>query len=149
MPHKVTKLFPGVIKLFCATIVILSAVMVFYTVGPAVETRYFPVVSKLKILSIKETPDGHTEIRAAFRKIRACDYVGIAWYLGERPDNFERVPLALLRDPSDVGSPNRPVGYQKAGPWVIGIPPKELPRSFGRLHHHCNPFWSTITEFYP
>jgi hypothetical protein len=127
----------------------MSAVMVFYTVGPAVETRYFPAVSKLKILSIKETEDGQTEVRAAFRKIRRCDYIGIAWYVGERPDDFERVPLAILRDPSDVGSPNRPLGYQKAGPWVIGIPPVDLSRSWAILQHHCHPFWNTVTEFYP
>ena len=140
----------GLVKLMCAIVIFFSFVFTTYAIGPALETKYRPVVSKLEITSIKETTDGRTEIRAAFRKLRNCEYIGLAWYVGTRPDNFERVPVTLMRDQDDTGSPNRPIGYQSVGPWIIGLPPSQLRgRSFAQLMHRCHPFWTTVTDFFP
>jgi hypothetical protein len=133
----------SIVMFFCASIV-------FFTIGPAVETRFFPVVGKLQILRIDELPDGKSAIYAAFRKKRNCEYIGIAWYLGSRLVSFERVPLILYRQPGDDASPNRPIGFQKAGPWEVAIPADEIrSNSFAELSHRCHAFWISTTEFYP
>lgn len=138
------------IKAVCGIVMFISGVFIFYTVGPSIETRFFPVVSKLQILSIKAVDADHTEIRAGFRKLRNCEYLGIAWYVGTRPDDIERVAVAVMRDRNDTSDPNRPVGYHKAGPWIVTLPLDDVEkRSFAQLAHRCHPFWTTITEFYP
>lgn len=138
------------IKLMCAIIVFLSFVFTMYAAGPALETKYYPVVSKLDIVSLRQLPNGRTEIRASFTKLRNCEYLGLAWYVGTRPENFSRVPVILLRDQQDSSSPNRPLGRQQAGPWIVSMPESELRgRSFAQLTHRCHPFWTTVTEFYP
>lgn len=90
-----------------------------------------------------------TTIWAYFTKLRACDYIGIAWHKLEGKD-LVRVPLQLLREPGDVSSPNRPVGSTKAGPWIVDIPMDLVKTdSYVELRHRCWPFWNSITEFYP
>jgi len=121
-----------------------------WVVGPPIETRFFPVVSKLQILSMERTPEGYAKLRAGFTKLRNCEYVGISWYVGNREASFERVAISLMRDQKDTGSPNRPLGYQRAGPWIVAISPEEVKaESFVRLSHVCHPFWVTYTDFYP
>jgi hypothetical protein len=121
-----------------------------FTVGPWVETRFFPVVSKLEILSMVDNGDGTTTIETAFRKLRPCDYVGISWYHGDRATQFSRVPVILMRKEGDVSNPNRPLGYQRSGPWVIGVPIGDLEtNSFAELQHTCHEWWTTTTEYFP
>lgn len=140
----------GAFKLFCSVVILFSLVFTVYAVGPAIETTYWPVVSKLEIISVEQAPGGKTKIRAAFRKLRDCDYLGISWFVGDRPSSFERVSVELMREPSDTSIPNRPLGYQTAGPWIIGISPQELKaNSFTQLQHRCHPFWTSVTDFYP
>jgi hypothetical protein len=135
---------------FCAAIAFFATLYTIWLVGPSIETRFRPVVSKLQILSMEPTADGRTKIKAGFTKLRDCEFVGIAWFVGDRPRDFERVSVVLQRDPADNGSPDRPLGYQRAGPWIIGMPPADLKsNSFARLSHRCHAFWTTITEFYP
>jgi hypothetical protein len=148
--RKLVKLLVIGVKMLCAIVVFFGLVFTVYAVGPAIETKFFPVVSKLEILSIQPTVTNQTEVRAAFRKIRDCEYIGISWFAGNREKDYERVTVQLMRDPSDTSSPNRPLGYQRAGPWIIGIPPFEVRnKSFARLMHKCHPFWTTTTDFFP
>jgi hypothetical protein len=138
------------VKMLCAIVAFFGMVFTVYAIGPSIETRLFPVVSKLEIVSIQSAGANQTEVRAAFRKIRDCEYVGISWFVGNRAKDYERVTVQLMRDPNDTSSPNRPLGYQRAGPWVIGVPPQELQNnSFARLVHRCHPFWPSMTEFFP
>ena len=101
----------------CMALTFFATLYAIWIVGPPLETRFWPVVSKLQIISMEPAPDGFTKIRAGFNKLRDCEYVGIAWFVGDRSISFERVVVALNRDPKDTGSPNRPLGYQRAGPW--------------------------------
>lgn len=150
MRHKLAAAAVVVIKMMCATTLFFAFVFTVYAIGPSLETRYWPVVSKLDVLSIRETAAGHTEIKAGFRKLRDCEYIGLVWFLGSRPDDFQRVSVILQREAGDTSSPNRPIGYQKAGPWIIGMSPADLRgKSFAQLVHRCHPFWMTTTEFYP
>lgn len=139
------------VKIACAAVIFASALYVIWAVGPAIETRLAPVVGKLQILAMRPGDlDGTTEVHAAFEKRRDCEYVGISWFHGSKEAGFERVPIVLLRQEGDTSSPNRPVGYQKAGPWIVGVPPDELVgNSFAQLQHRCWPFWLTTTDFFP
>lgn len=140
----------AVAKAISSAIVFLMTLYIIFTAGPAIETRYFPPVSKLTIMSMTATPDGRTLITAKFTKYRACEYLGIAWYRRDPSGGFERVAVELKRAPYDQSDPNRPVGTQIAGPWVISIPIDEIVgNSFAELFHRCHPMWDTRTEFYP
>ncbi|HEY9155593.1 MAG TPA: hypothetical protein VIM69_10700 [Opitutaceae bacterium] len=137
-------------QVVCATIIVLCTVGGFYSLGPALETTYWPVVSKLQIEKTEWQPDGWVKLRVRFKKLRDCEYVNLAWYKGNRPDDFERVAVIVQRDPKDTGSPNRPLGTQRAGPWLVAVTEEELKyQSFAQLWHRCHPFWTTVTEFYP
>jgi hypothetical protein len=140
-----------IFKAFASAIIFASTLGVLYAVGPWVETRFFPVVEKLQILRAEPGDDGATTVlHAAFRKIRDCEYIGMSWFRGDRAESFERVPVVLMRREGDTSSPNRPLGYQRAGPWVIHVPPDELAtKSFAILHHRCHGLWTSNTEFYP
>lgn len=139
------------VKAFCAAIVFVATVQTLLIVAPAIETRWFPPVSKLTILSMEETEDGRTAIHAYFVKQRGeCEYLGISWFHGDPAGQFERVPIILLRSEGDTSSPNRPVGSQKAGPWIISLSLEQVQgNSFARLYHRCNPFYVTTTDFWP
>lgn len=123
-------------------------ITVFVTM-PVLETRFFPVVHKLLIDSIE--PLGNQSIvRGTFNKVRQCDYIGIAWFERNQLGGLDRVQVQTRRDINDVSSPNRPVGWQSAGPWIIAIPADELKsNSVAELSHRCHPFWTTVTHFYP
>ena len=136
-------------KVFCATVIVIATTFTVYLAGPAIETRYFPVVDKLIIDKVEFREPEMTRVWASFRKLRSCDYLGIAWFRGT-PDDFKRVPVILHRQPDDQSSPNRPVGYQHAGPWDVGMPAKDIAtNSFAILSHRCHGLWPTTTNFYP
>lgn len=142
-----------IIKSFSFAIIFVATVATVLTVGPYLETRFFPVLDKLVIDEVTEISPDMTAVRVHFNKRRNCDFLGITWYRGNRngtTDGFYRVELVLLRDPNDTSSPNRPIGYQKAGPWQVAMPAKSIrTESFVDMYHSCNPFWTTRTEFYP
>ncbi len=138
------------IKAVAAAFIFFCTLVTLMTAAPMIETRFFPVLDKLEILTVEPLGENLSRVRAAFRKKRNCAYLGIAWYRGKQGDEFERVSVALGRDPGDVSSPNRPVGYQKAGPWDIGMPADEVRgNSFVEVYHQCFFAWTTRTEFYP
>lgn len=135
---------------FCLAATFSFTVFLAWTAGPVVERWIFgPVVSKLRIVSLEETADGHSLLLAEFTKLRDCEYVGIAWFR-RFDEGFDRVPVELMRLPTDTSSPNRPLGTQRAGPCVIHLSPNELrTNSFAQLRHDCHGLWTTTTEFYP
>ena len=137
-------------KIVCAVIIFFASSFTIYTVGPAIETKWFPVVSKLRIIDVSEDENGNAVILAEFTKLRDCEYLGLAWFRGKPDKRFERVPVILMRQEGDTSSPNRPTGSQRAGPWVIGMSPAEVPKgSFARLYHTCHGFWTTTMDFWP
>ncbi len=138
------------VLIVCYTLTACFTVAGFFLISPYLETRYWPVVGKMKIEWMVEESDSQTKLYASFTKLRNCDYLGIAWFRGNRETGFIRVPLQLMRQPGDVSSPNRPLGHQKSGPWIVDIPQGEIEKnSFVELYHQCTPFWVSRTEFYP
>ncbi|TWF53281.1 hypothetical protein [Neorhizobium alkalisoli] len=133
----------GSIGLFCG-------LYSFFLLGPDIETRYRPVLSKLTITEVRELTPDTSLVRAEFTKLRGCEYMGIAWYRGSEANDFERISMTPVKDPEDTSSPNRPVGTQRAGPWRLTMPAGEVRQnSFVQVFHRCHPFWTTMTRFYP
>lgn len=139
------------IKAALATSTTFFLVVALFTAGPAIETRWLPVVGKLDILRVDAMPDGQSEIYVRFDKLRNCKYLGMAWYRGDRTKpSFERVEFDTLLPKGERPNPTRPIGEQVAGPWRIAMPPDELRgNSFVELRHECHQLWETRTEFYP
>lgn len=137
----------AVVRLFSTAIMSLCLVYTIWTVGPFVETKFFPVVNKLMISDVKLGPvDGTTQFTASFLKVRNCEYLGIGWYT----DDDERVPVVLQRTVHDDDTPNRPPGFTRTGPWIVYLTHDQLMKhSHALLYHRCHPFWVTTTEFYP
>jgi hypothetical protein len=131
-------------------ITFLTLLYSFFMVGPAIESRWFPVLSKMQVLELQSLTDQTSAVRAEFTKLRNCEYLGIAWYHGSQQKDFERISMVPIRDPDDTSSANRPVGTQRAGPWRLTMPADEVLRnSFVQAFHRCHPFWTTVTDFYP
>lgn len=141
------------VKVFCAVIVMVATLWTVWAVGPSVERNWRPVVGKLEILSAVEVEPGVTEIQAQFRKIRDCEYLNVAWYVGDPNGDFRQVRVQTIVDPemlNEIASPTRPVGTNTAGPWRIAMSLDDLQHNaFAILSHQCHPFWVTRTNFYP
>jgi hypothetical protein len=140
-----------VVRAVSAAVIFASVLYTIFVVGPAIETRFFPVVGKLSILSHTTDPEtGATTIMAAFTKLRSCEYVGISWTHVLPDGKQERVPIVLGRREGDTSSPNRPVGSTSAGPWTLPLSWDEIQdHSFALLYHKCAPFWTSTTQFFP
>lgn len=111
-----------------------------FTIGPYIESRFFPVTEDTQILNEQTVPTG-TSFYVVFNKARRCDFAGIAWYVGDQrlPVDFE--PSAELMPRS------RPPGDQHAGPWFVnGLHGTANSRAY--VYHRCHPLWTTITRFY-
>ena len=140
----------SIIKMGLGTITVLTILYSFFMVGPAIETKWFPVLSKMQVLEVQPLTDQTSAVRAEFTKLRNCEYLGIAWYHGSQQKDFDRISMVPIRDPDDTSSPNRPVGTQRAGPWRLTMPAGEVRQnSFVQAFHRCHPFWTTVTDFYP
>lgn len=138
------------VKGFFGTVSVLAGIYIFFVLGPAVETRWFPVLNKMTILDVRPLTGSTSAVYTEFSKRRSCEYMGIAWYRGNEDKNFERVSMVSMRDPGDTSSPSRPVGSQRAGPWRIAMPAEEVrENSFVQVFHRCHPLWTTMTRFYP
>lgn len=137
-------------KFFLGTVGLLAGLISFFAAGPALESRYWPVLGKLEFTKVESVTDNTSIVRVRFTKERDCEYMGIAWYYGSSPGISERVSMIPIRDPEDTSSPNRIVGMQSAGPWRLAIPAGEVStKSYVVAYHRCHPFWTTSTKFYP
>lgn len=144
-----TRLLYNSVIAFFAVLIVFCVAYVGFMLGPAIETNFNPAVSKLTILK-HEGDMNSTTILAEFTKIRNCKYLGISWTHVLPTGEYERVPVVLGRSPGDTSDPSRPVGLTIAGPWTLPLSWDEIMNhSFAQLYHQCQPFWVTVTNFYP
>jgi len=131
------------------TVVAISAwIPVFFTIGPIIEQRLNPVISKAEILDVKPM-DGGSLIWVHFEKYRECEFSGVSWHILKESGDLERVAFKLRPD-KDESSSTRPKGRQSAGPWWIDIPPEDVrEKSVVYLYYRCHPLWQTVAKFYP
>ncbi len=127
---------------------ILLALAAFMTLGPKIETRFFPVYTKFEILKIDETPDGGTEVVFRYEKLRNCEPAGIMWFVGEPGGAYRQIDLLSNRPP--LSRVNRPLGENTSVPYKVDVAPAVLiNRGFANIYNNCHPFWTTQSAIYP
>lgn len=131
-----------------STVVLLFTFTVF-SIGPAVETRLFPVFSDVRATAI-DVDDKQSILRLASTatKQRQCEWQEIValverdnvWYQGRVYFTDPR-----LDNPSTVIPATRPPGLQILGE-IFVFPHGEKVRVY--TYHQCHPFWQTFTPMY-
>lgn len=113
-----------------------------FSVGPHLETRFFPVVVGTSLQN-QERVEGGVSFFVRFTKVRQCEFLGLAWYVGQ-----VRVPVNFA--PTATNSPRtRPPGPQYTGPWLVATHEDTVSGNIAHAYHRCHPLWVTISEFYP
>lgn len=118
------------------------------TLGPVVETRYFPVFKDFRLVSIDRLEPGRSRVVVAFQKVRNCEPAGYAWFRGSRHgDEFSEIEVRSVTMGNSVG---RPVGPQLSAPFEVTANPEDLSNIFVNVFSRC-PFqpWISKTEAYP
>ena len=133
-----------VVSFILFVLLAMVGVLALFTVGPILETKYFPVYSKFRIVRA-EPVEGGVRIVARFTKYRNCDPQGYGWYVGE---------LGLLRQvmtrPTPGATVHRPLGPQITSPIVVKeLTMADLPYLSAEMYHHCHPLWLTRSVIYP
>lgn len=125
-------------------LIVLGFVPIFWPILARYEGIFFPVVSNVNVSLLQEQPNG-LDVNVSFDKIRQCEFIGVSWY-----DTFgDRLQILFEINGEENLPYTRPVmGDQDAGPWrLLGI--DNLDGSVAVTSHHCHPFWTTFTRFYP
>lgn len=134
------------------SVILVCASVTLLIVGPALETAYYPVVSVLSIDKIEPINSVSTKVWASYRKLRPCEYVGIAWYsFDEKTETIRQVGMTLApKAIGDTSSPTRPVGHIVAGPWTISMPASDIKgKSLVEVFHRCSVLWISRSHYYP
>lgn len=134
-----------------AAAVLMSMILIVgvFTVGPMLETRYFPVYSKFTLDHIAPQPNGRTIIYSTFTKYRDCVPIGFAWYVGDGI-NVRQLQVIVLRADHEAPTPVRPVGTQRMSPFEVDASPEEIASlAFAEVYTRCHPLWTTRSEVFP
>lgn len=127
---------------FLFTIVL---VMVGFMVGPAIETRFFPVYSRFELVAAEENGEG-TLAQFRYTKLRECPAQGFAWYIGELGAANRQVPV---KPTTRLNAP-RSVGEHVTSPYLIEAELRQVKGGMrAEIFNRCHPFWVTRTEIYP
>ena len=120
-------------------------ILAIFTIGPMVETRYFPVYSKFRIIETVAKEKG-LEVTARFTKFRNCDPQGFAWFIGD----FKGLMQLPVRSIVLPGTVHRPLGTQLTAPFLVqGLAAEDLQYLYAETYHHCHPLWITRSVIYP
>lgn len=127
---------------------LLLVAMAVLTLGPKLETRFFPVYSQFQILKIKETDDGGTEVVFRYTKLRNCAPAGVTWFVGDPGGAYRQIELISNRPP--LARVNRPLGENTSVPYKVDVAPAVLiNQGFANIYNNCHPFWVTQSNIYP
>jgi hypothetical protein len=127
----------------------LALIPPIWTVGPLIERDYFPVVSRLSFIEIKEVDEGSI-VRFEYEKYRgACALEKVTWYLGiERRAEVAFFPLTDLPLTED-GISDRDSGSFVSAEFFVGLSESELTtNSMAITIHRCHPLWKTTSVFW-
>jgi len=130
-----------------------SAAVVLYlgvvSVGPWVETTYFPVYSSFEIVSIEASGDHQSRAVFKFTKYRECESAGFAWFQGELNTPLRPLEVRVVRDPGDPVTV-RPLGEQLSSPYLLDVTLDRIENvTFAEVFSRCHPFWLTRSIIYP
>ncbi len=128
-----------------AVIAVLLSIMAVAFVGPAVETRFFPVYSRFVVVTA-EDHEGGTLATFRFTKYRQCDARGWAWFIGE----FGAVSRQVEVKPAEGIRQDRPLGASVSSPYVIAAAPDDVRnRMHAEIYSRCHGLWLTRSVVYP
>lgn len=134
------------LSLTCVGAVFFAAAIA--TLGPALETQFFPVYSTFEIASIKQTPDGGSEVVFRYTKKRDCKPAGVTWFIGDPGGAYRQVDLVSSRPQG--AHVNRPLGPNLSAPYIVDVAPTVLVgQGFANIYNNCHPFWITRSAIYP
>lgn len=123
--------------------VVATAIMAFYTIGPLLETKLFPVYSKFKILEVKQG-DGLT-FTIEIRKLRDCAPQGWAWYTTDLGGYIQQLDVAPRRQQT----PKMPLGKHLTTFKITEIAASDIPSLYAETFSNCHPFWVTRSVVFP
>lgn len=139
------KLWHNVVHVALAAMVIASLVLVF---GPPLETKFFPAYSRFEIIEIAALPDGNSQARFRFTKLRSCAPAGFAWYAGDPAAAFRQLTVTVEYQEGEP--PVRPLGVNLTSSYVIDVDPQVLRDGvYAEVFSRCWPFWVTRSVIYP
>ena len=124
------------------TLLAMTVYIAIQAVGPALETKFWPVYDKFKVVRAEDTSNG-LKIITSFNKQRDCDPQGYGWYLGE----FGILKQVVTRA-ADVVQ-RRPMGRQIGTFTIKELTLKDLPFLYAEVYHHCHDLWTTRSVIYP
>lgn len=116
------------IMAICAPLLAL-AVLIF----PRAETRLYPVVTEVTVLSATDAGNGWTRLEVEADKLRDCDWRGIVWFMGQRGGRSAPV-RAYFSDPPQI----RHIGRLHWSGLMVELPRETVLRnSYGDVLHEC------------
>lgn len=136
-----------------SAILTMVVIMSFGTIGPEIETRFFPVYTKFAVKSIERGVGGDsTTVVFRYSKLRDCVSLGSAWYL-RTPDSDlgpnRPLDYSVLYPPGHTTN-SRPIGRHESRPMVFATNPEEfMAQANGDIHSRCHPFWLSKTTIFP
>lgn len=126
-------------------IVLLMSIMLTAWVGPALETRFFPVYSRFDILTMEKNEAG-VAVVFKYVKYRDCAPRGWAWYVGE----FGAVSRQVEVKPVNGVPPSRAVGPNISSKHLIAAEPQQVRDDmYAEIYTRCHPFWLTRSVVRP
>lgn len=132
-------------RILGSMIVVMISVMLVLWVGPAAETRFFPVYSRFEVVTAEKSPEG-TIATFKFTKYRDCEARGWAWYVGE----FGAVSRQVEVKPVDGSVPSRKVGPNVSSKHLIAADPQQVRDDmYAEIYTRCHPFWLTRSVVRP
>lgn len=132
-------------RILGSLIVVMVSVMLLLWVGPAVETRFFPVYSRFEVVTAAPA-EGGTIATFKFTKYRDCEARGWAWYIGE----FGAISRQVEVKPVKETSPMRKIGERVSSPHLIAAEPEQVrDEMHAEILSYCHPFWLTRSVVRP
>ena len=127
-----------------AVAVIIMAISV---LGPMMETKFFPVYAKFKIVDVQPIADGKASVLTIeLRKLRECIPQGYAWYSSDLGSFVQQLNVVSnTRNPAPV----LPVGKYVLKFTIDGITAADLPSLYAETFSRCHPLWITRTVVFP
>ena len=136
------------LRVFFATLSSLATLagILFVTavVGPAIESRYWPVLSKATFSVVHRGAGRMTIDWTATRHRGTCQFVSVV-ALVRRGDDWHAAVLSRAEDETDapLAGTTRPTGLQRFTRLDV-IPDGQTLRMV--LRHRCHPLWLTVTQ---
>lgn len=133
---------------WCMNFAALGVVVVgIWVMGPVIETRWFPVYSKFKLVNVETNSHGGSIVTVEAYKFRDCLPQGYAWYNGDFGNNVRQLTVQSRRQLNV--SPSLPLGKFTSA-FEVDIQPIEIASGISaETFSRCHPFWTTRTIVFP